>query len=298
MEKKKIRFIVNPFSGVSNKDNFEESVYELLDHNQYSYDYLLTNGPDHATELARTAVDQKYFMVVAVGGDGTINEIAKSLQGSDTILGIVPGGSGNGFAMYIGVGRNFKKAIEILNTGIPKQIDSCTVNDRFFLNLAGIGFDANIAYKIKQSTKRGFGLYLTTVIKEAINFKAKKFKIQIDKGTLEEEYGVVVVANAAMYGYNFTIAPEAELTDGLFDLVLIKKASLIRYFLSSWRFLNKSIHKSSLIEIIKTKTIIMECEDGNYYHLDGEGYKSPTSLNFKMFPKSLKVMFPKETTLA
>lgn len=292
MEKKNIRFIVNPFSGVSNKDNFEELIYKHLDHAQFSYDYILTEGPGHATELGKIAVDQGYHMVVAVGGDGTINEVAAALKGSSTILGVIPGGSGNGFAMYIGIGRNLETAIKILNKGEVKAIDSCDVNGRFFLNLAGIGFDANIAYKIKQSSDRGFRLYLKTVLKEALFFKAKRFTIKMDDRTINDDYGVVVVANAAMYGYNFIIAPEAELTDGLFDLVLIKKASLFRYILSSWRFLNNSISKSKLVEIIKTKNLNIQCGEGNFYHLDGEGYKSPTDLQFNLHPKSIKVMFP------
>jgi len=292
MQKKFIRFIVNPFSGATSKKKLQETVYEMLDHSQYSYDYCLTEGPEHATELAKIAVDQDYYMVVAVGGDGTVNEVASALRDTNTILGIIPGGSGNGFAMYIGIGRNFKKAIKIINEGKVKEIDSCEVNNRFFINLAGIGFDARIAYKIKKSASRGLALYLRTIVKEAMNFEIKKFSLELDEGIIEDEYGVIVVANAAMYGYNFTIAPEAELKDGLFDVVMIKKASIFRYMMSSWRFLNGSIAKSNLVEIKKSKKAVIHSETGNYYHLDGEGYKSPTELRFKMFPNSIKVMFP------
>ena len=289
---KKIRFIVNAFSGTSSKSGIGEKIKTCLDHSKYEYDIHFTEYPSHATKLSRESVKNQYFMVVATGGDGTVNEVAKEIVNSDTVLGVLPGGSGNGFAMHLGMGRNIAKAIRKLNSGEVIDIDTCKINENFFINIAGAGFDAWVAYQKSKSNKRGLAMYAAGVIKEAMTYKAQDYKIKVDGQDIEGKFLTIAVANGTMYGCNFTIAPKAELRDGLFDLIMIKHAPKWRQFLSSLRFINKSIHKSKICVFKKARHIEISCQDKIPYHYDGEGFYNNGPLRFTMYPLSLKVMIP------
>jgi YegS/Rv2252/BmrU family lipid kinase len=292
IEKRKIRFIVNPFSGGKEKSELRSWIQALLDFNKYDYDYFVTSHPGHGKQLAREAVQQKLYMVVIAGGDGSVNEIGAELIHSNTMLGILPFGSGNGFAMHLGLGRNVKKAIQILNTGKSITIDSCSLNDMPFVNLAGVGFDAKVAYQTKKSKKRGFLLYFWSAIREAFSYKNKSYTLWTDGVSRDLKSFSITVANASMFGYNFVIAPKAFLTDGLLDVVIIKHVPKWRYILSVWRFLNKSIDKSRIFELIRAREVAIDSNDPIYYHMDGEGMKSTEKLNFKIHPLSLKILIP------
>lgn len=295
--KKKIRFIINPFSGTSGKQSTPSLIKQLIDHSKFEYEIVYTEYAGHAIQLAKEGVNLNYDCVAAVGGDGSVNEVAQSLIYSNTSLIVLPGGSGNGFSMHLGLGRSIKKAIQMINTGKVIEIDTCTVNDRFFINVSGIGFDARIAYKTKQNKRRGFLPYLITSFREALKFKHQKLKIIVDGQTISGEYAAAVVANASMYGYHFTIAPTASMQDGIMDLMLIKKAPLYKYFLTIFRFLNRTLHKSRITETLKGRAISIVMEDDNFLHVDGEGYKAEKELKFKMNSQSLKVLAPAEHSL-
>lgn len=293
--KHKALFIVNPISGYNNNEDINALLQKHLDKQKFDYDYVETRYKGHATELSTQAVAEGYDIVIACGGDGTVNEVAKPLVHTDVNFGIIPNGSGNGFAMHIGMGRNTQKAILKLNKATPIKIDTCTVNDEFFLNLAGIGFDALIAYKVENGKKRGLQMYVNTISKEMLKFKAENFVVKTDSGTIEGAFTVVAIANSAMYGYNFTIAPQAKLTDGLLDVVFIKDASLARTFLNSWRMLNSSLEKSKLVNIIRSKEVVVSLEKPYYYHVDGESNQFESDLHFKVVPLSLNMLFPQES---
>ena len=291
-EKKKILFIINPFSGTSAKVSTPELIAKRIDSNKYNHSIAFTEYAGHAVILAKNAAESGVDIVVAVGGDGSVNEVAQSLVGTNVCLGVLPGGSGNGFSMHLGLGRSQEKAIDFLNTGKEIWVDTCTVNDRFFANVAGIGFDARIAFMTKKNKKRGFLPYFSTSIKESNKFKPASLKIKLDGKVIEGEYAAAVVANASMYGYHFTIAPEASLQDGIMDIMLIKKAPLYKYFLASFRFLNRSLHLSNITETYQGKVLDISLIEKDYLHVDGEGYESELELSFKIIPKSLKVMVP------
>lgn len=292
MSKKRLRFIINPKSGYANSGNIPGLLDKYLDHNKYEYSLVFTEYKGHAVELSAAAVKDGCDSVIACGGDGTVNEVAQALVHSNVSLGIIPNGSGNGFAMYIGMGRNTKRAILKLNNSQPRCIDSCLVNGRFFINLAGIGFDALIAYKAESGKKRGLQMYLTMVTQEMLRFKAENFRIKLDDEIVEGPFTTIAVANAPMYGYNFTIAPLADLSDGLLDTVFIKKASLARTIGASWRMLNRSLDKSPLVSIHKSKEVVISTDRPYYYHLDGESFIFDNELKFKINPRSINVLFP------
>lgn len=295
--KQKIRFIVNPFSGTSGKKSVPVLLEENLDTSLFSYEIVYTEYAGHAIELAKECAEQGYDFVACVGGDGSVNEVAQSILNSKTALIVLPGGSGNGFAMHLGLGRNIKKAIQYINTGQIIEVDTCTVNGRFFANVSGIGFDARIAYKTKQNSKRGFLPYFITSVKESLKFKHQKLSITIDGKEIQGEYAAAVVANASMYGYYFTISPQASLQDGTMDIMLIKKAPLYRYFFMVFRFLNRSLHKSRITQTFQGKSIQIQLEKENYLHVDGEGYKAEKILHFSVNPSTLKVLTPKDNSI-
>ena len=286
---------MNPISGYSNKVDIHALLDMYLDHSLFDFKYIETRYKGHASELSSQAIADNIDIVVACGGDGTVNEVAKPLVHSNVTLGIIPNGSGNGFAMHIGMGRNIKKAILKLNESVSATIDTCTVNGEFFLNLAGVGFDALVAYKVDNGKKRGLQMYASTVTKEVLRFEAEEYTVTTDNSTRTGKYTVVAVANSAMYGYNFSVAPMARLADGLLDIVFIKDASLARTFLSFWRMLNNSIEKSKLVEVVRSKEVRISLNRPYYYHIDGESFEFDTELHFKIVPLSLKVLLPSDS---
>jgi YegS/Rv2252/BmrU family lipid kinase len=290
--KKRIKFIVNPFAGIGKKQNFQHKLDQHLNKGLFDYQLEYTTAPNHAKQISAQAVKDDYDIIVAVGGDGSVNEIASQLIGTNKLLGIIPAGSGNGLATHLGYSRNITNAIKSLNTAKPIKIDSCNLNDKQFFNVAGVGFDAWIAYKTKENKIRGFIGYLISAIRETLAYKMKTFTINLDGKIIERQCLSVEVANATMFGYNMKIAPLAKLDDGLFDVVIINKAHKLRYLLSLFRFPIGNIHKSSLVEYYTAKKVDISCEEEFAVHIDGEGFLSSHSLKFYLNNLSLKVLVP------
>ena len=290
--KQSVYFIVNPFSGIGKKKQLEQIIPKFLNLNRFDFKLVYTEFPGHAKTLAATAVKENFDIIVAVGGDGSVNEVACSLIGTDKVLGILPGGSGNGFAMHLGLGRNIKKAISFLNHGKIVKIDTCEVNGQPFINLSGVGFDATVAYKSKKSKWRGLFAYVRFSLAEAISFQFPTYTIYLDDQPMTKTCLTIEVANAPMFGYNFQIAPRAKFNDGLFEVVIIKKAPKWKYFLLGWRMLNGTFHKSSLTENYTAKKVVIELKQPTPVHYDGEGVLMDQHLHFSIKPLSLNVLVP------
>jgi len=265
-----------------------------LDHNQFDYEIQFTQAPKHAFTLAKEAKEKGIEIVAVVGGDGTVNEVASALLHSNVQLGILPGGSGNGFAMHLGMGRNIPKAIALLNNSKPLLIDTCELNGRPYFNVAGTGFDSLVAHRLENQKLRGFLGYFKASVSEGWKYKNKVYQVCIDDKTCTEaKFFSINVANASMFGYNFKIAPKAKLQDGLLDLVMIKDASKIRYIINLYRFITGSLGDSPFVEIINCKSVKISVEKPAYIHLDGEGERTEKEeLHFKLIPSSLEVLVP------
>ena len=294
MSKKKVDFIVNPFAGTSLKENIGDTIPKFLNTEIYDFEVFFTEYAGHGKELAQKMVSGNTDIIVAFGGDGTVNEVASAVTCSEKVFALIPGGSGNGFSMHLGLGRSIKKALTTINDHDIKRIDTCLLNGQFYINVAGLGFDARVAYLTRENNVRGFWQYFTTTIREAKNYKGHNMKIDIDGKQLDGRYVAAVVANASRYGYNFTIAPTAQLTDGVLDVMLIHEASVFRYFLNAYRFLNKTLHKSKLTDSYTGKHIKIHSEDPLHYHLDGEGKETQQSFEFEIVPESLNLLIPRE----
>jgi len=291
---KKILFIVNPFAGVSKKRNFPEMVEKHLGNSNVYYKIAYTEYGGHATELAEQGVKEGADIIAAVGGDGTVNEVAKALVNTDTALGIIPGGSGNGLSMHLGIGRNTSKAIKLLKNADLKTIDTCKINNEFFLNMAGTGMDAKVAHRTSMNKHRGFINYFLDTLKISLSYRNEDYYVQADGDVREGKFLSVNLANGSMFGYNFVVAPQANVQDGNLQLVMMHHAPKWKYFLHSWRFFTRSIHKAPFAEILAAKNVKIQSKNKIYYHRDGDGYAMDKhELNAEVLPQSLQVAVPK-----
>lgn len=283
-------FVANPFSGYKLGGRLGELLQKYLNTEIYEYQLSYTEYPGHATILANQAVKDGYFAVIAAGGDGTVNEVANALQGSNTALGIIPLGSGNGFAYHLNIRRDFNKAIDIINQAHITTIDTGSVNGRFFVNVAGMGLDAAVAFKTKTNKKRGFLPYLKQSLIEGLKFKKLHLQISTAGKSWSGDYAMAVIANGSIYGYNFAIAPSAILDDGVFDVLLVKYIPLWKYVFLLPRFITKTIQNSPYVEYFKTNEITLITDIDSYYHVDGEGFEIKGSVHFKNQPQNLKII--------
>jgi YegS/Rv2252/BmrU family lipid kinase len=291
--KKRIRFIVNPYSGVHKHHAIKDLIAQELDTNVFDYDICETEYAGHATELANEAATEGYDVVVAVGGDGSVNEVAAGLVGSKTVLGMLPAGSGNGFAMHLGWGRDITSVIRRLSEAKIETVDTCAINGRLFVNLAGVGFEATVANQIRGVKKRGFQAYFKSYIDNIFNYKTKKYHIQVDDKILETEALNVTVANAPMYGYNFVVAPLAKLNDGELEVVVIHKAAWWQYLTQMPRMLTNSFHKGEIVERMSGRRVEIGLNEPDYAQFDGEGFAvTNKKLVFTINPGSLNVLVP------
>lgn len=291
---KRISFIVNPKAGTNLQKHIRESVEKHLNHDQFEYGFKYTEHAGHARELALEALAEGYDIVTAVGGDGSINEVASALIGTKAILGIIPAGSGNGLAMHLGYGRDVEGAVRKLNTAQEKIIDVGLMNDRPFINLAGIGFDGLVSNMMKGSNWRGFIPYFLKSVEAGLKYTPSLCTIEMDDRVLTEKCFAITIANGPMYGYNFQIAPDARMDDGLFEVVILKDAPRWQYFAAVPATLIGKIYDAGFVEHFTTKRVRISTEGTNYTHLDGEGLVQEGDLTFEMKPKSLHILVPQQ----
>ena len=294
--KQRILFIVNPNSGVKSKEHVPKTIQKYLDHSRFEYKIAFTEAAKHAIKLSKDAAESGNFdIVAAVGGDGSMNEVASSLIDTNTILGVIPHGSGNGFATYAGIGRGLKRGLNVLNTGKTTKIDTCLMNDQPFLNLAGFGFDGLIAYKLAEANKRGFLSYFQIAITQAFYAKSTDYKITLDdKKTIDRSVFLMEIGNGSMFGYGFTIVPKTDLQDGFMDLLFVKKANKLSYLPLVPRLLFANLDKGGkLVETYKAKKIKIEFDAPVHSHYDGEGFmQNENVVTFQIKPKSLNIILP------
>jgi diacylglycerol kinase (ATP) len=291
VDKKNLIFIVNPFAGYYSKENVPGLIDKMIPKDKFDYKIIKTEYAGHAHEIAAEAAVAGVDTVVAVGGDGTLNEVASALTYTNVTLGIVPGGSGNGLSMHLGIGRSKKKALYKIAQHQTKIIDTAMVNDRFFVNMAGIGMDGLVAYKTKLNARRGFSNYFKGAVWEGLKYKNQYYKVEIDGREYEGKFLSVNVANGSMFGYHFTIAPDADTSDGLMNALMIHDAHKIDYFGNAWRFFAKRIHKSKLASTGKSTTVKLTAYEDSYMHIDGEGYPVQAGeFEFTVMPDSLRII--------
>lgn len=290
---KHIVFIINPKSGVERQKKIQNAIDECIDLNQYSYEIQHTHYAKHGTLLAQNAAANHAYAVVAVGGDGSVNDVVKGLLGTQTALAIIPKGSGNGMARTLGIPMNTKDAMSIINKGQCNAIDLGFANDKPFISNAGVGFDALISKKFASSNRRGLAVYSWLVTKYMWLYKELEWQIKIDnKTTIKEKAFIVNIANGQLFGYDFKIAPDASYHDGLLDVVVIKKFPKMLGVLLALRLKNGSINKSPFVKHYQAKEVIITHPQLTFIQLDGDAHIAIQKVHFKVEPNALKVIVP------
>jgi diacylglycerol kinase (ATP) len=282
----KIRFIINPIAGTGKQKGIKDTIAKHLD----NYDIVYTQKGGDATRLSSEAVRDDIDAVIAVGGDGTINECLIGLVNTKTALGVIPCGSGNGFAYHIGMYRTVEKAIVQLKNAKIETIDSCTANGAPFVNVSGIGFDAHISNLFAGLKERGFINYVKLILKE-LSYKPQEYTLQYEGIKRKIKAYMISFANASQYGNNARISPMADLQDGLLDFVIIKAFPKwqIPFFLL--KVARGKTHFSKYVEIIQSKHMKISANN-TLLHLDGEPYKAKNPVEIQLLPKSLKILMP------
>ena len=265
--KKSIRFIINPISGISKKDVLPNLIDQFLDKAQFDYEIVFTQYRGHAKKLAEEAVKEHFNIVCAVGGDGSVNEIAGPLTNSETMLAILPTGSGNGLARHLGLPLKLKKAIQKINQLRYKKMDTISFNNYTFINVAGLGFDALVAEKFDQYHSRGFFSYARLVLKEFKNYEG--ISITINKTEKFERLLFCSFTNATQFGSGFTISPTSKIEDGKFEIVCVELPRLFGFMALLVRSFFGTIHKSSRFHSFSFANANIS-SSSQFAHIDGD----------------------------
>jgi YegS/Rv2252/BmrU family lipid kinase len=292
MEKIKIKFIINPISGGKNKAGIEKLIYEAFCSDNYSVDIQYTQYQRHATEIASKSVSDGFNQVVAVGGDGTVNEVAKALIGSDVEFGIVPMGSGNGLSRFLNIPFKPELAFNVIKKRRIFAIDTIKINDEYFVNVAGFGFDAHIAHLFSTYGKRGFVSYIKLIFKEFFKYKDDNYSLIIDGKTLNINAFLVSFANSSQFGNNAHIAPLAEINDGLIDICILKKFPWWKTFIIVILLYTKGLSKSKYYNVIKAPSLKIINTKSLKGHIDGDPIVFNADVDIEILPLSLKVIQP------
>ena len=287
--KKRIVFIINTNSGISKKNKIEELIKNRLNLNIFDYSVEYTKYHKHATNITNKLINNT-DIIVAVGGDGTINEISSSIINTNIILGIIPTGSGNGIARHFKIPIDINKSIDIINNLRYKIIDTAKLNNQTFVMLSGFGFDSKIAYKFKTNKKRGFWGYTKLIFKNIFSYKSEEYDITIDNTNYKKRAYLITVANCSQFGNDVFIAPDAVEDDNLLDVVIIKDISVYKILGVFFRLFNKSIGKSKNVDIYRGRNIKIK-QKNKSAQIDGESIVSGNDINIEINPKSLKLIY-------
>ena len=294
MEEKRrhILAIINPVSGIGNKDKIPRLIDTVVDHELNDVSIIMSEYAGHAREITQQAVKDGIDVVVAIGGDGTVNEVGSAVCGTKTALAIVPSGSGNGLARHLRISMNASRALQVLNNGEVGQFDYCTVNGRPFFCTCGMGFDAKVSYKFSNEGTRGFITYVKTALTEYIKYKPQEYLIDVDGAKLKEKAFVIACCNAAQYGNNAYIAPRATMQDGLIDVTVMHPFSLVESPLVGARLFLRQLNQDHHVSIYRGKRVVIERKRDDIIHVDGDPLVMPARIVIENVESGINILVP------
>ena len=282
-------FVFNPKAG--KKKNFELNLWlEKIIPKTISYNILEWKSPDDFNEIENQLQENNYDVVVACGGDGTVNRVAKTILNTERSLGIIPLGSGNGLARSLNIPILPEKAIEILLSGKQKRIDTASINGHSFFCTAGVGFDAHVGELFASSTTRGFWSYARISASELLRYSPLQYIIDVDGKTMETEAFLITACNAGQWGNNIYISPEAKMNDGLLHLSVVKPFPILSVAALGLRLLQKKIHQSNYVETLTGKKIVITRSTSGPIHFDGEPRRANHKIEIEIIPDSLTII--------
>ena len=292
--RKKLLAVINPISGTANKQYIPETITEVMDESKWDVMIRFTQRPGHATDLAKQAIKQGYYGVLAIGGDGTINEVAAALRDSDTALGIIPNGSGNGLARHLNIPIAVKRALEEINNDRIEQFDYCMANQHPFFCTCGVGFDAHVSAKFAESKKRGPMSYLKNTLVEYLRYRSEEYSIETADQVLTERAFVIACGNASQYGNNAFITPNASMQDGLIDVTLIQPFTPLDTAVLGILLFTKHIDQDTNIQSFRTPSLTIHRPKAGVMHIDGEPMMMEADIEVKCIHNGIKIFLPKD----
>ena len=288
--KKKAVFVINLISGTSDKAAIPGLIDQYLDKTKFEYEIAITQYAGHASEIATKAKDDGVDVVVAVGGDGTVNEVARAIVHSNTALGIIPCGSGNGLARHLLLPLNVRKAIDVINRGEVRQLDYGIINGYHFFCTCGMGFDAFVSMKFAEAGKRGPITYVENVLREGLKYKPETYTIEDENSTLQYKAFLISCANASQYGNNAYIAPQASMSDGLMDVIIMEPFDVFEAPQISIEMFSKTLDKNSKIKTFRTRHLHIHRDKPGVIHYDGDPVMTGADIDIELKPKGINII--------
>lgn len=290
--KRKIVFVYNPISGNRRLIPVVPIIERFVNRDLYDYSIISTEYKGHATELARQYAAQQYDAVIAVGGDGTVNEVGCGLIGTGTALGIIPCGSGNGLARHLGIPMDPFKAVKWLDKSIFTEIDYGMIENQPFFCTCGVGFDAKVSDSFSKAGSRGVLTYLESIMKEIATYHNETYKLSFDNSSETFEAFFITCANADQWGNNAFIAPTASLQDGILDVICAHPFSVVDAPLIAFQLFNKQIHKNPKVSVRKCRRVTITRDSEGPAHYDGEPVMLGKEIHIEIVSGGLKVLIP------
>jgi len=293
MDTRRLTLIINPNSGTISKKGLDKWLPLQLERLGYRVDVVYTTGPGDATLLARKAAERGYYGVLACGGDGTVNEVATGLINTDTAMGILPAGSGNGLARHIGIPVDVKRSLDVIAENYIVRCDYGTVNDRPFFCTFGMGFDAAVSRRFALKHRRGLNSYISSVLDEFIKYHPNTYEIIAGDRVITDRAFLVSVCNASQYGNNAFIAPAASIRDGLLDVTIVHDGTIIENMWSGVEMLTGSIGNHGKIQTFRTNSLVVRRKQPTITHIDGDPAELPAELTIRCHHARLKMFVPR-----
>lgn len=291
MSRKKIAFVINPKSGSDKKTDRVALIKSMLS-KSYDAEIIPWMKVSDRDEIFRRVTSEGFDIAVAVGGDGTVSQLANALAGTNVALGIIPFGSGNGLARHLGIPMDKKEAMKLIETGVIKKIDRGIINGHSFFCTAGVGFDARIGKLFAESTKRGFWTYGKMTVSEFRSYKPEKYTIDIDGKKMERTAFLMTIANAGQYGNNAWIAPHANAMDGILHFSVLLPFRWWNMAGIARKMFGKKLDKSKFLESYSGKKITITRNSAGAAHYDGEPDVMENVLTATIEPAALNVLVP------
>lgn len=288
---KKALFIVNKYAGTGYQPKLEGRIIDTCIKNDVECTIEFTRDRGHATELSRDAVGKDYAFVVAVGGDGTLNEVAQGLINTPLPMGIIPRGSGNGLGRHLGISVKTPTAIDQIFASRALSMDTFQVNGKLSLNVSGIGFDGHIANLFANHTRRGLAGYASITIREFMKFKPFEVEMELNGKTIHERAFIIAFANSSQYGNNARVAPAASVRDGLLHINIMKKVPAYRMDFVYAMFTGQ-LKSSAICQILDAPAILVKTKHPVAYHVDGEPCGEHDRFDIRVMPGALQVLVP------
>ena len=294
----KIYVIINPISGVGSKEKVSELISSRCMDKEIAVDIIYTEYAGHATTLTQRAVDDGADCVIAVGGDGTVNEVARNLLYSDVILGIIPKGSGNGLARELNIPMDVRSAVDVVFSNNVSVIDACKANDNVFFCTCGVGFDAAISVEFAKEKRRGSLTYLKDIVEKYLDYKPEIYELHVNDNKITEKAFLITCANASQYGNNAYIAPNADICDGQIDITILSPFNTFDIGPLAIQLFSKMIDKNSKIKTYRAQTAHIIRQKEGVMHIDGDPVAVSKDIKISVESSALNVFAPTNLTFA